>query len=122
MKTTKSNATKTVLIISVGFGVIFFVFDLRWTLHTSLIVGFLGLISNKISTFIDFLWMKLAKILSFIVPNILLSIIFYLFLFPIATLSKVFGSNRTLRIKNRADTLWVDKNKQIERVSFEKMW
>ena len=122
MKTTKNNATKTVLIISVGFGVIFFVFDLRWTLHTSLIVGFLGLISNKISTFIDFLWMKLAKILSFIVPNILLSIIFYLFLFPIATLSKVFGSNRTLRIKNRADTLWVDKNKQIERVSFEKMW
>jgi hypothetical protein len=66
--------------------------------------------------------MKLAKVLSFIVPNILLSVIFYCFLFPIAILSKVLGNKNGLQLKNRSNSLWIKKNIQIEKVSFEKMW
>ncbi len=122
MKTVKTNAIKTVLIISIGFGIVFFLFDVRWSLYTSLIVGVLGIISSKVSQGIDYLWMKVAKVLSFIVPNILLSIVFYLFLFPLAIMSKVFGSKNTFQLKNKNETLWVNKNTQIEEVSFEKMW
>jgi hypothetical protein len=122
MKTTKNNSAKTVLIISTGFLIVFFVFNFKWALDTALIVGILGIISNKISVAIDFLWMKLAKVLSFIVPNILLSVIFYCFLFPIAILSKVLGNKNGLQLKNRSNSLWIKKNIQIEKVSFEKMW
>ncbi len=122
MKAKNNNPVKTVLIISVGFGIIFFFLDLRWALNTSLIIGLLGLISDRISKLIDFLWMKLAKVLSFIVPNILLSIIFYLFLFPFAILSRVFSSKSTLMLKNNKNSLWVDKNTSMDKVSFEKMW
>jgi len=65
MKIPKNNAVKTVLIISTGFGFIFFLFDLEWALYTSLIIGALGVISNNASKAIDFLWMRLAKVLSF---------------------------------------------------------
>ena len=122
MKKTKNNAVKTVLIVSVGFGIIFLLLGAKWALYASLIVGILGIISNKAAQAIDFLWMKLAKVLSFIVPNVLLSIVFYLFLFPIAILSKIFGNKTALQLKNKNETLWINKNAQIKKESFEKMW
>ena len=121
MKASKNNSAKTVLVITVGFGILFLIFDFKWALHTALIVGVLSVLSNRICDFIDFLWMKLAKVLSFIVPNILLSIIFYLFLFPLAVLSKIFGKNN-LQLKNRNGTIWVNKTAEIYKSSFEKMW
>ena len=122
MKAQNNNPVKTVLIISLGFGIIFFFLNFRWALNTALIIGLLGIISDRISKLIDFLWMKLAKVLSFIVPNILLSVIFYLFLFPLAILSRVFSNKSTLMLKNNKNSLWVDKNTSMDKVSFEKMW
>lgn len=122
MKTLKSNPIRTVLVISVGFGIIFLLSELKWTLYTSIIIGLIGLISAKLSEIIDFLWMKLAKVLSFIVPNILLSIIFYLFLYPISVLSKIFGNKDLLQLKNKNKSVWIDKTQHIEKVYFEKMW
>jgi hypothetical protein len=116
MKTTKSNSAKTVLIISIGFTVVFLLFESKWALNTAIIVGLLGIISNKICDVIDFLWMKLAKVLSFIVPNILLSIIFYLFLFPIAVLSRLFGNKTGLQLKKKA-RFSVDRMKYTSRKS-----
>lgn len=119
MKAAKNNSVKTVLMISVVFHILFFLFDFRWALNIALVVGIMGVISNRISDFIDFLWMKLAKALSFVVPNILLSVIFYFFLFPLSILSKIFGNKDSLQLKNRNETLWVNK---IDKSSFEKMW
>lgn len=122
MKAAKTEPIKTVLIISTGFGIIFLLFDLRWALYTSLFIGISGITSSKASQGIDYLWMKIAKVLSFIMPNIILSIVFYLFLFPIALMSKVFGSKSTFQMKNKNETLWLNKNTQVKKSSFEKMW
>tara|TARA_B110001452_G_C15235783_1_gene427852 strand:- start:58 stop:426 length:369 start_codon:yes stop_codon:yes gene_type:complete len=122
MKAVKNNPIKTVLTISVGFGIIFLLSDLRWSLYTSLIIGVLGISSNKIGESIDLLWMNLAKVLSFIIPNILLSIIFYLFLFPISVLSKMFRNKDVLQLKDKSKTLWVNTETQNEKKTFEKMW
>ena len=122
MKAKKNNSVKTVLTISVGFGIVFLITDLSWSLYTSVIVGIIGLISNKLAQTIDFLWMKLAKVLSLIIPNILLTVIFYLFLYPISVLSKIFGSKDSLQLKNKNETVWISKTQQIEKTSFEKLW
>lgn len=118
----KNNSAKTVLIISVGFIIVFFITELKWALYVALTVGLLGIISNKLSDFIDFLWMKLAKVLSYIVPNILLTCIFYIFLFPIAILSRIFGGKNTLQLKGKEDSIWVTRDSNFEKSSFEKMW
>lgn len=122
MNEKNNNPTKTVLTITVGFGIVFILTDLNWFLYASLTVGILGLISNKLAKAIDFLWIKLAKVLSLIVPNIILTVIFYLFLYPISILSKLFGSKDALHLKNKKDSLWNDRTQQLEKVSFEKMW
>jgi len=122
MKAVKNNQIKTVLTISVGFGIIFLFSNLSWSLYTSLIVGVLGLSSNKIAGWLDFLWMKFSKVLSFIVPNILLSAIFYLVLFPLSFFSKIFGNNDFLQLKGKSATLWVNTSTQNDKNTFEKMW
>lgn len=122
MKKIKTNAVKTVLVISVGFGIVFLWLDANWALYASLTIGILGIISNRISKIIDALWMKLAKVLSYIVPNILLAIVFYVFLFPIAVLSKIFGNKSSFILKNKRETIWVKKSTPTSKASFEKMW
>lgn len=122
MKAVKNNPIKTVLTITVGFGIIFLLSDLRWSLYTSLIIGVLGLSSNKIAEWLAFLWMKITKFLSFIVPNILLSAIFYLVLFPLSLLSRIFRNKDYLQIKEKSATLWVNTSTQNDKNTFEKMW
>lgn len=122
MKTKKNNSIKTVLIISVGFAIVFWKTNWNWALIVSILIGLLGVISEKISKLIDFLWMKLAKVLSYVIPNILLSLVFYLFLFPLSVLSKIFGKGNYINLKNRNTSLWNTYNKTINKDYFEKTW
>lgn len=122
MKKPKTDPTKTVLTISVGFIVVYLITKWNWTISVALVVGLIGIFSTYGSKLIDFLWLKLTWLLSLIVPNILLGAIFFLFLFPIAILSRLFGKNDPLNLKNKADSTFRNSNKQFEKVSFEKSW
>ena len=89
------------------------------------IVAFLFLVSffsNPFALLIDRLWMRLSLILSKIFPPILLTIIFYVFLTPIAILSRIFGEKNPLHIKNTDNSLFKTVNKTFEKSSFEKPW
>jgi ABC-type multidrug transport system fused ATPase/permease subunit len=122
MKMPKTEPVKTVLTISVGFIIVFLLTQWKWAIIVSLTVGIAGIISDYLSRMIDTIWMKLAKVLSYIVPNIILSLVFYLFLFPIATLSKLFGKKDTLRLKKTSESMFVVSNKNFDKNSFEKPW
>ncbi len=122
MKSIKTDPIKTVLTITVGFLVIYVFTEYQWLLYTSLIVGILGLLSSRIAKVVDYLWMKLSYILSLIVPNILLTIIFYVFLFPISMLSKLFSKKDPMDLKNSKQSLFKDVDKQFVPESFDNPW
>ena len=90
MKEMKSNPSKTVLTISVGFLFVYLFAKLNWALWVSFGIGLTGVFSDYLSQLIEKVWMKLAFVLSKIVPNIILGIIFFALLLPISLLSKVF--------------------------------
>lgn len=121
-KKSKSVPIKSVLAITVGLFILYLIKEWNWAMYISLSVGILGLFFPFIATQIDLLWMKLAKLLGFIVPNILLSIIFYFFLTPLAFLSKIFGKKNPLSLNNKTDTLFKEYNKKFDKASFEKPW
>jgi hypothetical protein len=122
IKNIKSEPIKTVLVITVGMMVIYLITKLQWALYISVSVGILGVLSDYLAKKIDYVWMKLTWILSLIMPNILLSIIFYIFLTPVALLSRVFGEKNPLSLKNTSSTLFKDSNKKFDKASFEKPW
>lgn len=122
MKKNKSEPVKTVLTITIGFLVVYLVSKWRWSLNVALIIGLCGLFSTFLAKKIDFVWMKLTWVLSLIVPNILLSLIFYVFLTPIALLSKVFQKHDQLLLKNTVKSTFKTYNKQFDKRSFENPW
>ena len=124
MSTSKNskNPTKTVLLITVGFGIFYFLFNHDYLLYISLIVGLLGAISDFLAEKIDWIWMKIAWILSKIVPNIIMTLIYYFVLTPVALLSRLFGKRDPMDLKNKQNSFFKEKNQAYSKASFEKPW
>lgn len=118
----KSNPPLTIL--SIVFGLLFFYYvtENKLFLFLSLIFSGLGIISLKMSEIIEKIWFNFSSILSQIIPSILLSLIFYLILTPIALLSKLFNSQTNFNSKNNQNTTFKTKNKSFPKESFERAW
>jgi hypothetical protein len=122
MQQPKTDPIKTVLTISMGFLVLHLATAWQWPQMVALVVGVLGMFSTYLSIKIDYLWMKLAWVLSLIVPNILLSAVFFLFLFPVAVLSRIFGKKDPLFLRNPKGSVYVSSDKVFDKAGFEKTW
>lgn len=122
MKAPKTQPLRTVLTIAVGFTVIHLLTGWNWPLYLALGVGVAGVFSDFLSEKIDFLWMKLAWLLNQIFPNILMSVLFYGFLFPIATLQKLTGNKDPLMLKGKRDTYFHNVDKTFDAKSMENPW
>lgn len=121
MKTT-TNTTKTLLTICMGFLVVYLIGKWKWALTVSLCVGLIGIFSTFLSQKIEWLWMQLTKLLSMIVPNIILAAVFYLVLFPVAILSRIFGKKDILQIKKGKQTYYITINKKFGKDDFIYTW
>ena len=119
MKAEKSKST--VLVISMGFLILHLIFLWQWAVYVSLVVGAAGIISSYLSRIIEKAWMMLAKVLSYIIPSILLGIVYYLFLFPISLISKLFTKD-PLMLSKRYNTYFVNIDKEFDKENFKKIW
>lgn len=100
MKADQTKPLQTVLVITVGLAVIYWVTRQDGWLVAAMSIGAIALISARAAEWIDRVWMKLAHVLGLIVPNILLTLVFFLFLWPIAMLSRLFGKRDPLKIRS----------------------
>ena len=117
----KKNSSSTILVIVLGFTFIYILFDSIWLLYTAFGIGLLGVLSTKIGLLIEKLWFGLAKILGHIVPTVLMTVIFYLFLFPIALASRIFNKDPLL-LSNEHSSYFKTINKRFLKEDFEKIW
>ena len=123
MNKIKSNPYKTILTISFGFFVVFMVWKTNWALLTALIISFLGLISLRLAKLIEKIWFKIAEFLGFFIPNIVLTVVFYLFLFPLSILFK-FSKTRENAFKegkSRKSNYFIS-NKKFTDADFLNPW
>ena len=117
----KNIPQSTVLVITLGFILIFLWFKQEWAIYTALIIGIIGAVSEWAAIKIEWLWFMLAHVLSKIIPTVLLTAIFYLFLFPISLFSKLFTKDPLL-LKNTNRTTFKDVAKIDIKKSMEKTW
>ena len=117
----RDTSKSTMLVISMGFLILYLLFAWQWAVIVSLAVGLMGIISSALSKKIEWAWMKLAHILSYIMPSILLGIIFYLILFPISLISKLFTKD-PLMLSRKYSTYFVSIEKEFDKSSMEKLW
>ena len=117
----RKKQLESILVIVIGFLILYVLFKVETFLWIALGVGVLSLISNWVAEKITWLWFKIAEILGYINSRVLLSAIFFLFLTPIAFLSRVF-SGKKLNLKRSDDTYYENTEHLYEPKDFEEMW
>ena len=107
-----------------SFGIVFFIVfllialypllkgnDLRiWSLLISFIFLALGLINSKILTPLNKLWFKFGLLLGRFVSPLIMGIIFFVVVTPIAIIMRLLKKDLLNLKYNKKETYWIDKS------------
>jgi hypothetical protein len=121
----KNNPYQTILVIVIGFLLLGYVFPStgKYFYFLALIVGILSLISPVIGDSIIWGWEKFSHALGWFNSKVLLSIVFFLFLTPIAFLYRIFRKKDTLMLKRPPDnSAFVERNHTFTSRDLENPW
>lgn len=118
----KSNPSLTILTIVFGLLILNLFLDKQVIIYLCVVLSGVSVFSIEVARMLEKIWFKASFILSQIIPNILLSIIFFLVLTPLALLSKLFKSKTEFTSRNDHDTIFKTQNKVFDQGSFEKAW
>jgi hypothetical protein len=76
----------------------------------ALSVGILSLASPAIERGVLWIWNKIAHVMGWFMSKLLLGAVFYVFLFPLSVLKRIFSSDDSLKLKRPAGTMWVTRD------------
>lgn len=112
------------LVITVGLLVLHLIFKKPWLLTAALVLGLIGVFSNFLSEKITLGWMKIAEVLGRINATILLSVVFFLFLTPIAFIRRLFSKKDTLHLHDARNTptVYEERNHTYTAKDLENTW
>lgn len=118
----KETNAQSILAIVVGFLVLYWIFEKQWLMYVSLVIGVLGLLSSAFAGFVTKIWMKFAEVLGRINASILLTLIFFIFLTPIALLMKLIKGVDQLKLKKQGDTVYEERNFTYTAKDLKNIW
>lgn len=118
----QQNNKEIVLTIVVGLLVFFYFFEIKGLLIAALIIGLLGVFSSFVADKIAWVWLKFAEILGRINSTVLLSLIFFIFLTPIAFLMRIFKKDDVLKLKKPGASAYDERNHTYVKKDLENTW
>ncbi len=95
-----------------------FILKKHWICLISFGVGFIGLAFPSLGIYLIRFLEKIKTIIGKTINAILLGIVFYLLLTPLATLQKIFSKQKPINPRS----YFIDRNKTFEPSDFEKPW
>jgi hypothetical protein len=118
---------KTILVIVIGFTALGWILRSRFNIETYLdkIAFALGLVSIFIpaaARAIEWLWLKFALALGWVNSRILLTIVYFVFLMPIALLSRLFTKDPLMLKAKKSSTLYNTRNHLYKKEDLENIW
>jgi hypothetical protein len=111
------QAYKNIAVLAAGFLILYLVFNKLFLLYISLSALVLVSVHEKVALSISTWWMKLGEAMGKVTGTVILSIIFFLFLTPLATIQKLLSKKQLSK-----NTNWIEVNKNFQPENFEKAW
>ena len=112
---------KNILIIVTGLLVLFYLSNAKAFLYSALIIALISSFFPILAGLINWLWMKFAFILGWVNSRILLSIVYFIFLTPIAFLSKIFSKD-PMKLRKQKESLFNTRNHTFQKKDLENTW
>jgi hypothetical protein len=113
---------KTILVIVTGLLAIGWIFDVPVLEKIALVIGVISILIPPAARAIEWIWMKLALGLGWINSRILLSLIYFVFLMPLAWLSRLFTKDPLALKKEKRSTLFVTRDHLYTGKDLENIW
>ncbi len=124
----RKKVLETILVLVLALIVVYwFIHDsspqtARWMLVASFVLGFIGLFIPALAGLIHNGWMKLAEAMGFVMSKVLLTLIFAIFVIPLAFMSRVFGKRNVIKLKKGSPSYFVERNYTYTKESMENVW
>jgi hypothetical protein len=122
---------KNILVIVIGFSLVAWILlqlgkiELRTAVVTWKIIitiGFLTLLIPPFARALEWAWLKLALALGWINSRILLTVIYFVFLMPIAWIARLFTNDPLMLKKKDTSTLYVTRDHKYTKEDLENIW
>ncbi len=122
-KKTEAEKITSILVITLGFLGLWFLTKKQHTtlLYISFGVGALSLLSSTIKDGILWVWDKIALVLGWINTRIILALVFFVFLFPMALLTRIRMRN-LLQLKKTNTSVYKTRNHTYSAADLENTW
>jgi hypothetical protein len=122
----EADKLKSILVIVIGFLTLSLIFRKKPEASQVLFwiafgVGFLSLLIPVTKDWILYVWDKIALVLGWINTRILLAVVFYVFLFPVSLLNRMFNKNM-LQLSRAKGSVYISRNHKYTREDLENTW
>ncbi len=117
----KEKATETCLVISTGLLFLYYMFQIKLLLAVAFFIGITGIFIKPLARLISWLWLKLGDLLGAVVSKIILSVIYFIFLLPIAVLYRLIKKD-PLKLKKNHNSFWVARDHKYSAKDMENPW
>lgn len=122
LKHDRKTNLETTLVISTGLLIFYFIKEWESLLIIAAVIGVIGVFFDRIASIISWAWYKLAELLGKVVPKILLTAIFYLILFPISMLYRLFNKDSMKLKPAERGTVWIERNQIYKKKDISNPW
>jgi hypothetical protein len=119
---TDRQVRESMLVITAGVTVLFFLTHRPWLAWVVATVGVCGLFVPPAARLIARGWFGLAHVLGWINGRILLTVIYYLVLTPVALLRRAFQRDAMRTIDRAAASHWTVRDHTYTAADLEKPW
>ena len=118
----KDEYIKILFVFTLGFNLLSYLFKVPLLSYIGTGIGVVGMVFPFLGKLFSDLWMKFAHVLGKINGSILLSIVFFIFLFPIAILQRLVSNKDLLKLKPPTDSNFTTRDKTYQKEDLENMW
>jgi hypothetical protein len=118
---------ETILVLVLAFGVLYWFSHIKrpelakYLLLTALILGLIGVFIPYLADKIHIGWMKLAHVMGWVMSKVILTLVFFIFLVPMAFIVKAIGKTG-VRLKPGGNSYYKERNFLYDKESLENVW
>lgn len=113
---------KTILVIVTGLLALSMIFKIEWLRNIALLVGLLAVFIPLAARAIEWLWLKIALGLGWTNSRVLLSVVYFGFLLPIAFFSRAFTKDPLLMKGKKSNSLFIERNQTYKKNDLANIW
>ena len=120
-KKSQTKYRETLLVIVLGFSLLYLILDRNWMLYTALSAGIAGMLSMQLNRWIHVGWLLIGEKMGFVVSKVILGAVFFFVLMPMSLRARLFSKD-FMNLKPSSGSGYFQRDHQYCGQDLDEMW